>query len=160
MNNQRQINPFGFIAEFDGDPQSYLMEGLQLPEEKLPTLPLRDMVFFTGVVMPVSIGRQNSKALIRKALEQQTFFGIITQLRPEQDELDNESFHKYGVAGRVVNVLEMPDGTITAFIQGFTPFSVVRLSKDSRTVTVRRRLEELPAAGELPESAVQAPWHA
>ncbi|MBQ7442882.1 MAG: endopeptidase La [Bacteroidaceae bacterium] len=144
MNTQRQINPFGFIAEFEGNVIDFLNEGLLLPETKLPTLPLRDMVIYPGVIMPVSVARQTSQDVLRKALDERQLIGTVTQLRPEQNELDSTSFHRVGVAARVLKILDMPDGTLTAFVQGYTAFNVSRVSKDTRTVVARRRHESLP----------------
>ncbi len=89
----------------------------QLPES-LPILALRNAVLFPGMVYPVTIGREKSVNLIRSAERRDSFIGAVPQNDVTvEDPLEKDLF-EYGTAARIMKVLEMPDGTITAILQG------------------------------------------
>ena len=92
----------------------------------LPILALRNAVLFPGTVFPITIGREKSIKLIREAEERDMFIACIPQIDVTVEEPAETDLFQYGTVARVIKSLEMPDGTITAIIQGFK-----RLSLDS-----------------------------
>ncbi len=95
----------------------------QLPES-LPILALRNAVLFPGMVYPVTIGREKSVNLIRSAERRDSFIGAVPQNDVTvEDPLEKDLF-EYGTAARIMKVLEMPDGTITAILQGIRRMKV------------------------------------
>ncbi len=145
MNNDMQINPFGFIAEFDGDATDLLGA---IDTATLQLLPLRNMVLFPGIIIPVSIGRHSSIDLVRRAYEHQMIIAVATQLRPEQNELDKDSFYDIGCAARIVKLLEMPDNTLTAIVQGLDPVDIIDIDDTATTAHVQARQELMPNDGD------------
>ncbi len=112
------------IIDEDGDIIPIIADGddmdtddIKLPEE-LPVLSLRNNVLFPGVVLPISIGRTKSVKLIREAYAGDKVVGAVAQVDPEIEDPGFEDLHKIGTMGQIIKLLEMPDGSTTAIIQG------------------------------------------
>ncbi|MDO4826501.1 MAG: endopeptidase La [Bacteroidia bacterium] len=95
----------------------------QLPE-RLPILTLRNAVIFPGIVFPVTIGREKSIRIIRDAEKNNLCIGAVPQLDVNVEDPKAEDLSPYGTVVRVIKVLEMPDSTITAIVQGFRRFQL------------------------------------
>ena len=95
----------------------------QLPDS-LPILALRNAVLFPGTVYPITIGREKSIRLIEDAENNNMFIGAVPQNDLSVEEPRIEDLYGYGTVAKIVKTLEMPDGTITAILQGFKRFSV------------------------------------
>jgi len=93
------------------------VEAADLPET-LPILALRNAVLFPGMVYPVTIGRQKSIALIKDAEKRDAFIGAVPQVDVTVEDPHEKDLYDYGTVSRIMKVLEMPDGTITAILQG------------------------------------------
>lgn len=106
---------FSLIADFDGNEDQVFDIKVG---ETLPVLPLRNMVLFPGVFMPVSVGRKSSLRLVREADKKKSYIAVVCQKMAETDEPAFEDLHPIGTIGKIVRVLEMPDQTTTVIIQG------------------------------------------
>ena len=95
----------------------------ELPD-KLPILTLRNAVIFPGTVFPVTIGREKSVKIIKEAEKNGLFIGAVPQIDVNVEDPHFEDLCKYGTVVKVVKTLEMPDGTITAILQGFKRLSL------------------------------------
>ena len=95
----------------------------QLPDS-LPILALRNAVLFPGTVYPITIGREKSIRLIEDAERSNTFIGAVPQNDLAVEDPRKEDLYGYGTVAKIVKTLEMPDGTITAILQGFKRFEV------------------------------------
>lgn len=104
-------------------------EGIEKVGSELPILPLRNMVLFPGVAMPVIVGRPKSMRLIKDAVHKKTLIGVVCQkdINTEDPELDD--LYNVGVVADIVRVLEMPDGTTTVILQGKKRFSLDGLNE-------------------------------
>ena len=113
-----------------------VLQGDSLPkvEEKdlpltLPILALRNAVIFPGAVYPVTIGREKSVLLIREAEKNGSFIGAVPQKDITVDDPVADDMLQWGTVSRVMKTLEMPDGSLTAILQGFKRFhlnSIIR----------------------------------
>jgi ATP-dependent Lon protease len=99
----------------DGDDGE--LEEVEVPEA-IPILSLRNTVLFPGVVLPISIGRPKSIQLIKDAYRNDKIVGTIAQKDPDIENPDFQDLHSIGTIGQIVKLLEMPDGSTTAIIQG------------------------------------------
>lgn len=99
-----------------------------LPEE-LPILPLRNMVLFPGVVMPVSVGRSKSLQLVREAFKAKGYIGVVSQKQGKTDDPTLDDLYKIGTVAQVVKILEMPDGSTTIVLQGRSRFLLLDILK-------------------------------
>ncbi|MDR2887157.1 MAG: endopeptidase La [Bacteroidales bacterium] len=99
----------------DGDDGE--LENIETPEV-LPVLSLRNTVLFPGVVIPISIGRPKSIQLIKDVYRADKVIGTVAQKDPDMENPGFSDLHATGTVGQIVKILEMPDGSTTAIIQG------------------------------------------
>ena len=95
----------------------------QLPDS-LPILALRNAVLFPGAVFPITIGREKSVRLIEDAENNNTFIGAVPQNDLSVEDPRKDDLFGYGTVAKIVKTLEMPDGTITAILQGYSRFEI------------------------------------
>ena len=110
------------IPVMQGDGMIKLDEA-QLPDS-LPILALRNAVLFPGTVYPITIGREKSIRLIEDAEKNNTFIGAVPQNDLAVEDPSEQDLYRYGTVAKIVKTLEMPDGTITAILQGFKRFEI------------------------------------
>ena len=90
----------------------------------LPILPLRNTVLFPGVIIPITITRARSIQLIKDAEKGNKIIGVVSQ-KDSNIELPKVSdLNKIGTVAQILKVLKMPDGNITAVIQGRKRFEL------------------------------------
>ena len=94
-----------------------------LPDQ-LPILTLRNAVIFPGTVFPVTIGREKSVRIIKEAEKNNLFIGAVPQLDVNVEDPKEGDLSPYGTVVKIVKTLEMPDGTITAILQGFKRLTI------------------------------------
>ena len=98
----------------------------QLPDS-LPILALRNAVLFPGTVYPITIGREKSIRLIEDAERTNSFIGAVPQNDLSVEDPRQEDLYQFGTVAKIVKTLEMPDGTITAILQGYTRFEMMEV---------------------------------
>ncbi|MDQ5928890.1 MAG: ATP-dependent Lon protease, partial [Bacteroidota bacterium] len=100
----------------------------EMMNEELPQtiaiLPLRNMVLFPGVVIPITAGRDKSIKLIDNANAEGKIIGVVSQIDEEVEEPTSEDIHKIGTVARILRVLKMPDGNTTVILQGKKRFEI------------------------------------
>ncbi|MBN2668630.1 MAG: endopeptidase La [Bacteroidales bacterium] len=111
-----------FIPIIDGS-EELIDETTDIPEI-LPILPLRNTVLFPWIIFPISVGRTKSLALIKDAYENKTLIGAVAQRNPDDENPTKESLYSIGTMAEVVKVLELPDGTTSAILQGKKRFAL------------------------------------
>ncbi|TDE01770.1 endopeptidase La [Flavobacterium hiemivividum] len=95
----------------------------ELPDS-LPILPLRNMVLFPGVVIPITAGRDKSIKLINDANAAGKIIGVVAQKNEEDEDPTKEDIHTIGTVARILRVLKMPDGNTTVILQGKKRFEI------------------------------------
>lgn len=101
-----------------------------LPAE-LSILPIKNTVLFPGVVIPITVTRQKSIRLIKKAYQGNRIVGVIAQKTKNAEEPTAEDLYQFGTIARIIKMLVLPDGNTTIIIQGKNRFSVKKfLSED------------------------------
>ena len=103
------------IADVEGD--FHDLTEMEIPDT-LPILAVRNLVLFPGVVSPILIGREASMALIRKAEKNNMLIGVFTQRDPDVEMPIRSDLYDYGVIGKVLKTLTLPNGNITTIVQG------------------------------------------
>ncbi len=106
-----------------GDEKELLNDNMQIPDT-LPILPLRNTVLFPGVIIPINIGRDKSLQLIRDSYKQNAMIGVIAQKDTNTENPTMNDLYKIGTVASILKILEMPDGTTTAIIQGKKRFEL------------------------------------
>ena len=104
-------------------------EGIEKVGDTIPILPLRNMVFFPGVALPVIIGRPKSMRLIKEAVHKKSLIGVVCQKEMGTEDPILEDLYTTGVIADIVRVLEMPDGSTTVILQGKKRFELNELTE-------------------------------
>ncbi len=154
---RRQINEFllpdmidgeGDIIPIIADGEDGDLEDIEVPES-IPILSLRNTVLFPGVVLPISIGRPRSIQLIKEVYRNDKIVGTVAQKDPDMEDPGFNDLHSVGSIGQIVKLLEMPDGSTTAIIQGRRRMVLDKLiSSDPYFIATVRAIPE-----KKPESA-------
>lgn len=106
--------------------------------QTFPLLPLRDIVVFPGMVVPLFVGRDKSVAALEAAMEGSKDIFLLAQLDPGCDDPERDDLFDVGVVAQVLQLLKLPDGTVRVLVQG----------------TARGTLGELTPRGGYVEAAV------
>ena len=114
MSNPNKNQAFQMIADVEGDFHD-IIKG-KTPDN-LPILPVRNLVLFPGVVSPILIGRDSSKMVVQKAEKRGDLIGVVCQRDPDVDVPIQEDLYETGVFAKVVKLLSLPNGNITAIVQ-------------------------------------------
>jgi ATP-dependent Lon protease len=86
--------------------------------ETLPVLPLRDIVVFPQMIVPLFVGRDKSVAALESAMAADKNIFLVSQLDPAEDDPDAEQLYDLGVIATVLQLLKLPDGTVRVLIEG------------------------------------------
>ncbi|MFD2603351.1 endopeptidase La [Flavobacterium suzhouense] len=125
------------------------MNNEQLPET-LPILPLRNMVLFPGVVIPITAGRDKSIKLLNDANAGGKIIGVVAQKDESVEEPAIDDINTVGTVARILRVLKMPDGNTTVILQGKKRFEIDQVITDTPYLqaTIKEVNEVRPASGE------------
>lgn len=99
--------------------------------EVLPILPLKNTVLFPGVVIPITIARDKSIQLIKDADKANNFIGVLSQKDSSIESPSINDFHSVGTVAQILKMLKMPDGNITAVIQGRKRFELKEIIQEN-----------------------------
>lgn len=117
---------FSLIADFDGNEENLFDVNI---DDSIPVLPLRNMVLFPGVVLPVAVGRKSSLKLVNDAYKNNSYIAVVCQKNAETENPDLEDLHPIGTIGKVVRTLEMPDQSTTVILQGMKRFELKSITE-------------------------------
>ena len=106
------------------------MNNEELPDS-LSILPLRNMVLFPGVVIPITAGRDKSIKLINDAYASGKVIGVVAQKNEEIEDPTKNDIHQIGTVARILRVLKMPDGNVTVILQGKKRFQIDSIISES-----------------------------
>jgi len=84
----------------------------------LPVLPLRDIVVFPHMIVPLFVGRDKSVAALETAMAADKAIFLVSQLEPAEDDPDREALYDLGVVATVLQLLKLPDGTVRVLVEG------------------------------------------
>ena len=95
-----------------------------------PLLPLRDIVVFPGMVVPLFVGRDKSVAALESAMEASKDIFLVAQLDPGCDDPAGDDLYDIGVVAQVLQLLKLPDGTVRVLVEGVRRARLVSLSDE------------------------------
>ena len=128
------------LTECDADED--FSEGMEKMGDVIPVLPLRNMVLFPGVAMPVIVGRPKSMRLLKEAVRRKALIGVVCQKDVATEDPGYKDLYTTGVIADVVRVLEMPDGSTTVILQGKKRFCLESVEDTEPYLTGKIRLLE------------------
>lgn len=151
-NNDKNIHDFlpagaevSIIPVLAGEHGEVKLDDADLPEE-LPILALRNAVLFPEAVYPVTIGREKSVKLINDAQKGNLFIGAVPQNDVKVEDPLAKDLNKIGTAAKIVRTFEMPDGSVTAVLQGYKRIEVKKLTATQPYLKAEvKYLEDHPA---------------
>jgi ATP-dependent Lon protease len=114
-----------------------------LPEE-LSILPIKNTVLFPGVVIPITVTRQKSIRLIKKAYQGNRIIGVIAQKNKQAEEPNSDDLYRFGTVARIIKMLVLPDGNTTIIIQGKNRFAIKEFLQDEPFMTAKVELQIEP----------------
>jgi ATP-dependent Lon protease len=109
------------MAETDRDDLISILDEEEKEAEipnPLPLLPVRDVVIFTDMLLPLFIGREKSVRAAEEAVTQDRFLFLATQKDPQVENPKPEDIYSVGTVGRILRMLKLPDGRVKALVQG------------------------------------------
>src|SRR3954469_22145747 len=83
-----------------------------------PVLPLRDIVVFPQMIVPLFVGRDKSVAALESAMTNDKTIFLVSQLDPSEDDPDANALYDEGVTATVLQLLKRPDGTVRVLVEG------------------------------------------
>jgi ATP-dependent Lon protease len=86
--------------------------------EAFPVLPLRDIVVFPQMIVPLFVGRDKSVAALESAMAADKSIFLVSQLDPAEDDPDRDALYDMGVVATVLQLLKLPDGTVRVLVEG------------------------------------------
>ncbi len=121
------------------------VDDTSLPDT-LPLLTLRNAVIFPGAIFPVTIGREKSMKLIQDAHKHNSYIGTVPQNDVSVEDPKLEDLFPFGTVARIIKTFEMPDGTISAVLQGLKRFEIENIvSEEPYLRATVHYLEDLEA---------------
>ena len=97
----------------------------------LPVLPVRDIVVFNYMILPLFVGREKSVAAVDAAINNSRYILILTQKDEKVDEPGQADLYETGTVGVIMRMLKMPDGRLKVLVQGLTRARVTEFTQES-----------------------------
>jgi ATP-dependent Lon protease len=95
--------------------------------DTLPILPVRDTVLFPGAVLPLTVGRESSLALVNSLTGEEKLLGVVAQLDPRVEDPAAADLHKVGTLAKVHKTVKMPNGNVVVFMEGLQRIRIEEL---------------------------------
>ncbi len=110
--------------------------------EVLPLLPVRDIVIFPYMTLPLFVGREASVAAVDQALSGKRYIFIAAQKDPSLEEPQEEDIYPVGTIAMIMRMLKLPDGRIKILIQGILKGKIVHYEQKASAINVK--VEKIP----------------
>jgi ATP-dependent Lon protease len=121
-----------------------------------PVLPLRDIVVFPDMIVPLFVGRDKSVAALEKAMAGEKEIFLVAQLDPGEDDPDRDDMYDLGVIATVLQLLKLPDGTVRVLVEGKKRASLASLTNaDDHLVATVTEIEEGEVTGTEAEALMR-----
>ncbi|MDZ7715426.1 MAG: endopeptidase La [Balneolaceae bacterium] len=118
-----QLDDFEQAIPLMSEEEEKELSQTEIPEN-LPILPLKNTVLFPGVVVPITVGRDRSLAMVKEAYENDKIIGVVTQKNEDDEDPDEGDLYRVGTVAQILKLIKMPDGSKSIVIQGKTLFKV------------------------------------
>jgi len=97
-----------------------------------PLLPLRDIVIFPSMVVPLFVGREKSISALQEAMKSDKSITLITQKNSETDDPSGKDMYQFGCLSKVLQLLKLPDGTVKVLVEGEKRVKVIKHIEDEK----------------------------
>ena len=156
-NNKEKELAVAFLSEIQEDESGDIIQLVSAdleedlkPEDvpdEVPILPIKNTVLYPGVVIPITVSRQKSIRLVKKAYKGSKIIGVLAQKNRKAEEPKSDDLYTVGTIARILKMLVMPDGNTTIIIQGKSRFEVESIIQEDPYISARVKLltEKFPA---------------
>ncbi len=100
-----------------------------------PTLPLRDIVIFPSMIVPLFVGRDKSIRAINEVMKTNKKIILVTQKNPEIDDPNSEHIYSYGCESKILQLLKLPDGTVKVLVEGLERVKILECKNSKEYLT-------------------------
>ena len=97
-----------------------------------PLLPLRDIVIFPSMVVPLFVGRDKSIKALQEAMKTDKSIVLVAQKNSEIDEPEIKDIYSYGCLSKVLQLLKLPDGTVKVLVEGEKRVKIIEIQNDEK----------------------------
>ncbi|MDJ0780623.1 MAG: endopeptidase La [Desulfosarcinaceae bacterium] len=112
----------------------------------LPMMPVRDVVIFTDMLLPLFVGREKSVRAVEESVSKDRFLFIVTQKDPATENPQPDEIYTVGTISRILRMLKLPDGRVKTLVQGITKARIIKYTRKRSLYRVQVEiLEEGPA---------------
>jgi ATP-dependent Lon protease len=136
------------MAEADRDDLVSIIEDDNVDAEIpdiLPLMPVRDVVVFPDMVLPLFVGREKSVRAVQEAVAKEGYLFLATQKDPGIENPNTEEIFSTGTVSRVLRMLKLPDGNVKILVQGFAKAKIAQYTRKRSLYRVKFEIiEETP----------------
>ena len=115
----------------------------------LPLLPVRDIVIFCDMVLPLFVGREKSIRAVEEGMAKDGFLMLAAQKDPTVENPKADDIYTIGTVGRILRMLKLPDGSVKALVQGSAKAKIKNYLRKRSSYRVKIELVEEPAVEEI-----------
>ena len=95
-----------------------------------PSLPLRDIVVFPGMIVPLFVGRDKSIKALNEVMKTNKKIILVTQKNPEIDDPTEENLYSVGCESKILQLLKLPDGTVKVLVEGLNRIKILECKNE------------------------------
>ena len=140
------------MAEADIDDLISIIEdddlNTQIPDI-LPLMPVRDVVVFTDMVLPLFVGREKSLRAVQEAVAKEGYLLLATQKDPGIENPDTDEIFSTGTVGRVLRMLKLPDGNVKILVQGCAKAKILKYTRKRSLYRVKLEMITEPTVDDI-----------
>tara|TARA_B100000579_G_scaffold365317_1_gene324613 strand:+ start:3478 stop:5874 length:2397 start_codon:yes stop_codon:yes gene_type:complete len=101
----------------------------------IPTLPLRDIVVFPSMIVPLFVGREKSIKALDEVMKTNKKIILVTQKNAEIDNPESEDLYTFGCESKILQLLKLPDGTVKVLVEGTERIKIIEFKNDKEYLT-------------------------
>ena len=107
-----------------------------------PLLPLRDIVIFPSMVVPLFVGREKSIKALQEVMKTDKSIVLVTQKNSEVDDPTSKDLYQYGCLSKVLQLLKLPDGTVKVLVEGEKRIKILKHNDSVNYLTCEVEIAE------------------
>ena len=116
-----------------------------------PVLPLRDIVIFPSMVIPLFVGREKSIKALQEVMKSDKSIVLVTQKNSEIDDPISKDLYQYGCLSKVLQLLKLPDGTVKVLVEGEKRVKILKYDENNNFLTSEVEILEDQKSGSIKE---------
>ena len=131
------------MAETDKDDLISIIEEderVSIIPDILPLMPVRDIVIFTDMLLPLFVGREKSVLAVEEAVSKDGFIFLATQKDTSAENPNPDQIYEIGTIGRVLRMLKLPDGRVKALVQGIAKARIIQYTRKKNLYRVKHEV--------------------